>query len=114
MPEVRDGLSNTLLIGERNSEVMHSSWTGAVTSSPYHFWLTFATAQFPPNYFENQPKDLDFVFDPGFSSKHPGITMMSFADGAVVPIPDSIDAKLFYELATSSGKEIAGNGDWEE
>lgn len=112
--EIRDGLSNTLLLGERNSEVMHSSWTGAITSSPFHFWLTLGSAEFPPNYFENQKNDLDFVFDPGFSSKHPSATMMVFADGAVVPIPDQIDTKLFFQLSTASGREVAGNGDWNQ
>jgi len=91
---------------------MFSSWTGAVTTSPYHFWLTLASAQNPPNWFDNLDDDQDFVFDPGFSSNHPGITMMSFADGAVVGIPDDIKQDLFFNLSTASGREVAGNGDW--
>ena len=107
---MRDGLSNTLICGERASNIMFSSWTGSVYKSPYHFWLTLATAENPPNAIQKD-QEFDLVMELGFSSNHPNVTVMTFADGSVVPISDDIDPQLFYSLGTSSGKEFVDKTD---
>ena len=110
--DIRDGSSNTFLLGERSSNKMYSSWSGALSISPHHYWLTLATSELTPNSEDGDMKEFEFALDRGFSSNHPEVSVMSFADGAVAPIADSIDSRVFSSLGTIAGRETISDRSW--
>ena len=74
-------------------------------ASPYHFWVTLGRTDVPPNA-EWKKGLFDLEFEGNFSSNHPSITIMAFADGSVLPISDTVDPELFRALGTKKGKEV--------
>ena len=99
--EIRDGLSQTFIVGERNSKFAPSTWVGMVTGGAHAPARVVGIATFPPNseatpehYFHN------------FSSFHPAGTHFLLADGAVRLISESIDMQLFRSLCTRSRGDI--------
>ncbi len=92
-----DGLSNTLMVGERSSRIEHSTWVGAVPNADESFARILAIADHAPN---SGGGHLD---DP--SSYHPAGTNFVFADGSVHIIVETIDLNVYYALATMQGGE---------
>jgi prepilin-type N-terminal cleavage/methylation domain-containing protein/prepilin-type processing-associated H-X9-DG protein len=105
---VTDGLSQTLLLGERNihpaisgTVPFMSSWCGIISerdvfvsnSTPY----VFATHTRPINSSSTSPHC--------FSSRHPGGAQFAFGDGGVRFIADTIDAYVFEALGSPNGGE---------
>jgi prepilin-type N-terminal cleavage/methylation domain-containing protein/prepilin-type processing-associated H-X9-DG protein len=105
---VTDGLSQTLLLGERNihpaigaSVPFMSSWCGIISerdvfissSAPY----VFASNSRPINSSSTSPQV--------FSSRHPGGAQFTFGDGGVRFIADTIDRDVFEALGTPNGGE---------
>ena len=104
--QMTDGLSQTLLLGERNihppvgiTVAFTSSWCGIISerdvyvssSSPY----VFASHSRPINSSSTSPQV--------FSSRHPGGAFFTFGDGGVRFIADSIDRDVFEALGTPNG-----------
>lgn len=99
MTEIYDGTSTTLMVGERSSEKMDSTWVGVVHGAQLPTWRVVAWSMEPPN--------TDHHPYAQFSSAHPGgITNFVLADGSVHVIRDSIDTLTFMYLGTRDFGEL--------
>ncbi|TVS19955.1 MAG: DUF1559 domain-containing protein [Planctomycetaceae bacterium] len=101
--DIRDGLSTTLIVGERNSRHAPSTWLGVVSGGQHGVARVAGVAAFPPNstaapshYFHN------------FSSFHPAGTNFLAGDGSVRLIAETIETSVYHALATRAGNEVVG------
>jgi prepilin-type N-terminal cleavage/methylation domain-containing protein len=94
---VRDGLSNTLLLGETLPAL-----SGLL--SAFNFTHCIIGTNIPINNM-NDPSSQDWLRIDGFKSYHPGGAMFAVADGSVRFISETIDYQLFNGLGTKSGGE---------
>jgi len=94
---IADGLSNTLLVGERESSLGGSVWTGMISQANEPMarvvGITDHTPNTPTRHFDD------------FSSRHVGGVHFLLGDGSVRRYDDSIDETLYRALATRDGKE---------
>ncbi len=98
MRDVLDGLSNTIILGERTTELGSSIWHGVIpeanAAESRIVGSTDHTPNSPARHFED------------FSSQHIGGAHFTLADGAVRFITDSIDATVYQGLATRHNHEV--------
>jgi prepilin-type N-terminal cleavage/methylation domain-containing protein/prepilin-type processing-associated H-X9-DG protein len=119
---ISDGLSQTMAIGERSSQLSPATWPALVPGGwlfpsaiynqggpfipsngvPDCAWLVapvgLVDAPRTPNNASGHPED--------FSSRHPGGVNFLFADGSVHFLKDSISYRTFLSLATRKGREV--------
>ncbi len=95
--DIRDGLSNTLLVGERSSRPGGSTWVGAVPGAHRGMARIVGRTGSVPNDVLNDLAD--------FGSYHPFGANFVMADGAVRMISDEIDLAVYRALATRAGNE---------
>jgi len=101
---IRDGLSNTLMIGERSSFLGYSTWTGVVPDGAEAMDRIVGICDLPPN---PNPDDYDEEGEmDDFSSYHVKGTQFLFADGSVKWIDQDIDVNIYHALATRTGGEV--------
>lgn len=115
--DIKDGLSNTLAIGERTNgpirtglatqgghSFFETAWSAAVREitdfSDDHGHMVLFETQFLPNEFGGDDK--------GISAPHRGLSQFALCDGSVRAISESIDAKVYDALGTRSGSEVIG------
>jgi len=105
---VTDGLSMTLLLGERNfspsvngSLPFTSAWCGIVTEADGYVFTS------RPHLAVNGEKPINrsATSPVNFSSRHPGGAYFARGDGSVGFVADGIDAGVFTALGTPSGGE---------
>lgn len=123
--DITDGLSNTLVVGERSLYNTDELWSlGAVwhraagTTTPRSVCVAAAKhVVWPINSMES--RRVYYVNDPAaplelrkvlnnelaFGSLHPGGAHFSFADGSVRLLGESTDLAIYRELATRDGEE---------
>lgn len=100
--DVRDGLSNTLMVGERAARQSASwegsaTWVGAVPGAHRGAARVVGSAGRVPN---------DVLGDfADFGSWHPFGANFVMADGSVKMISDEIELAAYYALATRAGGE---------
>ncbi len=99
--DVRDGLSNTLMLGE--TLPAQCVYIGA-----YCVNFPVSSTSIPLNTFEvcDQAGGIHYRAC-GFKSLHPGGAMFALADGSVQFLSEAIDYRLFNELGTRAGGEVA-------
>tara|TARA_B100001093_G_scaffold512594_1_gene582747 strand:- start:53 stop:1039 length:987 start_codon:yes stop_codon:yes gene_type:complete len=101
--DVRDGLSKTIMIGERDSREGHSCWAGRIDGVNEAMTRVVGVGE---HVFNNS----DPHFEDFFSS-HPGGVNFAFADGHVAFLSDGMSDALFQSLSTRAGGEVV-NGDY--
>ena len=101
--DVRDGLSNTLLVGERHSELGGSTWTGVVEGANEPMPRIVGVADHTPN-------DPHHHFD-DFTSRHPTGVHFLVGDGSVRRLNDTIDLAVYHALVTRGGMEPVSSED---
>jgi prepilin-type N-terminal cleavage/methylation domain-containing protein/prepilin-type processing-associated H-X9-DG protein len=101
--DVTDGLSNTLVVGERRThEVLgwYSTWVGMVPEGEEAF-------QRVQGAFDHVPNDPVAHLD-DFSSRHVGGAQFLAGDGHVRFVSENIDHALYRALGTIRGGEVIG------
>ena len=122
--DITDGLSNTLFIGERCTNMSSTTWTGAVTNGvvPAQRYpnpsdqmanaeaaSALVLAHGSRDHLPNNP----LVFDAdATSSFHTNGVNFLFGDGSVHAISDSIGGLVYEALLTRGGGEAVGGDDY--
>lgn len=115
--EIKDGLSQTLFVGDRTSKLSYCTWAGAPTGALNPFLLS-------PGNFDAEVTLLmchagptgpnrDGVFDAdSTSSPHHGGVPFVFGDGSVHFLANNISIPTWMALATRNGEEIIDSPDY--
>lgn len=103
--DVTDGLSNTILLGERDlTRCRAGSWPGVPNPGTHDggvsIWNVVAGAKPSPN---AEPWDGDTKCGEGFSSGHPGTVNVLLCDGSVRTINNTIDSHWHLDPADEIG-----------
>ena len=96
---VRDGLSNTMMVGERRNDLGTVSWVGVIADISEPFARIVGSTDFSPN------RRRDGGFE-DFRSYHPGGINVTFGDGSTQFITDSVDQTVFQGLGSIAGGEV--------
>ncbi len=100
--DILDGLSQTLMVGERTSVLEYATWVGARPTADCGPGRVVGTASYPPN---SQASDIH-----NFSSLHPAGTNFLSADGSVRMISQTIDTSVYHALSTRANSDVVGGG----
>ena len=101
--DIQDGLSQTLVVGERCSKLAPSTWVGMVTGGEHAVARVVGAATYPPNS-EQQPEH----YFHNFSSFHPSGTQFLAADGSAKLIVETIELSVYQALCTRGLGEPVG------
>jgi prepilin-type N-terminal cleavage/methylation domain-containing protein len=95
--DILDGLSNTLVVGERRSKLGGSVWTGVIEGVAEPMARIVGIADHTPNHPNGHFDD--------FSSHHPAGVHFLLGDGSVRRFNDTIDLTVYQALCTRAGGE---------
>jgi prepilin-type processing-associated H-X9-DG protein len=98
LTSVRDGTSNTLLVGEDLPEYNHHS-------AAFYANGDYASCHVPLNYLPPDPRYWQDAIS--FRSRHPGGANFALADGSVRFVSKAIDHGQFRAACTKAGGEIS-------
>ncbi|MEZ6094512.1 MAG: DUF1559 domain-containing protein [Pirellulaceae bacterium] len=98
MRDLLDGSSNTLMFGERRSDVLQISWVGVDAHIPHPYARVVGSTDHTPNNKLGHAED--------FSSFHQVGANFALADGSTHFINDQIDESVFQGLGTRAGGEV--------
>jgi prepilin-type N-terminal cleavage/methylation domain-containing protein/prepilin-type processing-associated H-X9-DG protein len=113
--DVRDGLSNTIFVGEHTDLLDGLGWAsgtratlrnaGGGINSQANLPLGMAAAPVPPVAVEGGP-DAPILYVGGFNSAHPGMANFAFGDGTVRSINQNVNPAVFKQLANRADGEL--------
>jgi prepilin-type N-terminal cleavage/methylation domain-containing protein len=98
--QVTDGLSFTLMVGERSSKFGFSTWVGVAAGGEEAFPRILGIADHPPNHPTAHFDD--------FGSMHPQGAHFAMGDASVRLIPATIGLQVYQGLSTRAGGERVG------
>jgi prepilin-type N-terminal cleavage/methylation domain-containing protein len=98
LADLHDGLSNTLMVGERQSRLGGSTWTGVINGANNAKARIVGIGDHTPNH-------KDHHFD-DFTSKHPVGVHFLLGDGSVKRLNDTINIDVYKALITRNGNEV--------
>lgn len=98
LADLHDGLSNTLILGERNSRLGGSTWTGVIDGANNAKARIVGIGDHAPNH-------KDHHFD-DFTSFHPNGVHFLLGDGSVKRLHNTIHLEVYRALMTRSGNEV--------
>jgi prepilin-type processing-associated H-X9-DG protein len=104
--DIRDGKSETIIVGERSTDTFDSTWLAVVERTHYTGWRVVGWTGEPPNHPGNSL--VHFHAYAQFNSYHPGVVNFAFVDGSVRPITDTIEQPIFKAMGTINGGEKIG------
>lgn len=96
--DVRDGLGNTLMVGEDVPAANHHS-------TAFYCNGDYSSCHAPLNYFPDPPTPNEWWNVMSFRSLHPSGAHFCLADGSVHFFPETIDYMLYRHLSTKAGHE---------
>ncbi|QDS92782.1 hypothetical protein FF011L_15310 [Roseimaritima multifibrata] len=99
-----DGLSSTLMFGERSSKLGGVVWHGVIHEANAAEARVVGVADHVPNDAVGHFED--------FSSQHPSGANFSLADGATRYLADTIDLEVFQALSTRNNYEVISANDY--
>ena len=97
--DIHDGLSNTLVIGERRSKLGGSVWAGVIEGVAEPMARVVGISDHTPNHAAGHFDD--------FSSHHPSGVHFLLGDGSVRRFNDTIDLAVYQAICTRAGGEFA-------
>jgi prepilin-type N-terminal cleavage/methylation domain-containing protein/prepilin-type processing-associated H-X9-DG protein len=100
LAHVRDGTSNTFVIGEDVPEANYHS-------AAYYANGDWSSCHAPLNYFPDPPTPLDWPNVMSFRSRHPGGAHFCMVDGSVQFVSETIEHATYRALSTKAGGEAA-------
>jgi hypothetical protein len=100
--QITDGLSNTLLVGEKHVPAKHFG-EGPLDNSAYNgdYFLSHARPAGPDYPLARTRTEMS----PVFGSYHTAVVQFGFCDGSVRPLPRTIDPKVLGLLAVRDDGE---------
>ena len=104
--DIRDGKSETIIVGERSNDIFDSTWLAVVENTPYTGWRVLGWTGEGPNNVGSS--EVHFHGYAQFNSNHPGVANFAFVDGSIRPISDSIEPDIFEAMGSISGREKIG------
>ncbi|MFO0890736.1 MAG: DUF1559 domain-containing protein [Isosphaeraceae bacterium] len=120
--DIRDGLSQTLMVGERSPNVAEATWVGAIPGiglctnprwpirdcEPANVMVLAHTGPSPDQAWVDVPNYKGAGAD-DFWSLHPGGANFLFSDGSVRFIKETVDPRIFSFLSTRAGGEVVSS-----
>ncbi len=100
---IRDGSSNTMLIGERRNDIGAVTWVGVIDGIDEPFARVVGATDRAPN---NPNQGLQ-----DFRSYHPGGVNIGLADGSTQFVSDTVADDLFQALGSRAGGEVVSLND---
>jgi len=114
--EIPDGTSNTLLLGERDGQILGNESDGTERQRAAATWCGADNARWLNTCLGPTSGQADWTLNSAaigfwqqwvpFSSSHPGGANFARADGSVVYVSDEVDGRTFEFMGTRAGGEV--------